>query len=64
VELTFMGGGGGGDDILSPDVINGCVALQRDVLFFATSPSAQAAMVEKEEAEAGEAAVTKGSGTK
>ena len=63
MELTFMGGGGGGDDILSPDVINGCVALQRDVLFFATSPSAQAAMVEKE-AEAGEAAVTKGSGTK
>ena len=47
MELTFMGGGGRGDDVLSPDVINDCVALQREVLCFATSPSAQAAMVEK-----------------
>jgi len=35
----------------------------REKFSVATSPSAQAAMVEKE-AEAGEAAVTKGSGTK
>jgi len=46
-DVVVGGGRGGGYDVLSPAAINGCVALQREVLCFATSPSAQAAMVEK-----------------